>query len=89
MLVSKTVTAIRAAEHERKRKVVQLLRKVADEIEQGETDATRCIICLLDEQGDDRYLNGYSMEGLHSTQAISLLEITKNDLFRAMHREFY
>lgn len=88
-MVSNTVTAIRAAEHERKRKVVKLLRKVADEIEQGETDATRCIVCLLDEQGDDRYVNGYSMEGLHSTQAISLLEVTKNDLIRAMHGELY
>ena len=88
-MVSNTVTAIRATEHERKRKVVSLLRQVADEIEQGETEATRCIICLLDEQGDDRYVNGYSMEGLLSTQAICLLEVTKKDLLRAMHGELY
>lgn len=65
--------------------VEQMLEKTLEELRSGRIAANRAIICLLDDK-DGKYNNIFRAANLANSQSISLLEIQKIDLHRAMGR---
>lgn len=60
--------------------ITEMLEVLLDDIKAGRCKATKAIVCLLEEDHEaGTYNNGFRMTQLSSSQAISLIEITKFD----------
>jgi len=65
--------------------VVEALRQLANEIEEGKASYNKCFICLLDDKDDGMYGNGFRMVQMKSSEAVALLEIIKADLVNVIN----